>query len=168
MSVKKLCANAMLAALLFTVYFLFSQILYLEFVTFTVIVYAMNLPKLNSLWVVIGFVSLVWLIYGIGIWSIMYMIIYPLFVIIIRLLRRLLSKSLYFIAIFAFFMGLFIGNLIDLPFLLFSPALTMAYLLIGFKTTLVQGGIAFLVILLLYEPLTVQFNKLIEKGEIYA
>ena len=167
MNIKRLCTNAILASMLFAIYFIFSQILYLEFVTFTVILLSLNLPKWNSLWIVITFVLLVWLSYGIATWSLMYIIIYPGFVLILRLLSKQLKDRLYLIATFAFFMGFLVGNLIDLPFLLFSKEVTIMYVIVGFQTTLIQGGIAFLSILLLYEPIAKQLNRLIEKGDIY-
>jgi len=98
----------------------------------------------------------------------MYIIIYPLFALLLKLFKKLLSKSTYYVAIFAFIMALLVGNLIDLPMLLFSKAVTIAYIIIGFKTTLIQGGTAFVLILMVYEPLSLQFNKLIEKGDIYV
>jgi len=168
MSIKRLCANAMLACLLFSVYFMFSQILYLEFVTFTIILFCLNIPKWDSIWIITTFVLLIWLVYGISMWSFMYIIIYPLFALLLKLFKKLLSKSIYYVAIFAFIMALLVGNLIDLPMLLFSKAITIAYIIIGFKTTLIQGGIAFVLILLVYEPLSLQFNKLVEKGDIYV
>ena len=167
MSIKRICTNAILASMLFAIYFIFSQILYLEFVTFTVILLALNLPKWNSLWIVITFVFLVWLVYGIATWSLMYIVIYPGFTLILLLLRKQLSGRIYLTAIFAFFMGLLIGNLVDLPFLLLSKEVTLMYVIIGFQTTLIQGAIAFMSILLLYEPLAKQLRKLIEKGEVY-
>jgi len=167
MSIKKICANALLASLLFALYFIFSQILYLEFVTFTVILFALNLPRWNALWIVMTFVMLVWLSYGIATWSLMYIVIYPTFVIILKLLKKQLTGKLYLTAAFAFMMGLLVGNMVDLPFLLFSKEVTLMYIIMGFQTTLIQGGIAFLGILLLYEPLAKQLSKLIEKGKIY-
>ena len=158
----------MLAALLFGVYALFSNVLYLEFVTITIILYAINIPKWDSLIIVSVFVLLIWLCYGISPWSAMYMVIYPLFALVLKLLSKQLKKSIYLIAFFAFFMALCAGNLIDLPFLLLSREVTIMYFLIGIKTTLVQGGLAFIEVLILYEPLSQQFIKLIEKGDIYV
>jgi len=168
MSIKGITANAMLAGMLFAVYFCFSQILYLEFVTFTVILLALTLPKYNSLWVVITFVLLVWLVYGISLWSVMYIFIYPLFTIVLKLLSPILRKSIYYVAGIAFIMGLLVGNLVDLPFLLFSKEVTMMYVIIGFKTTLVQGVIASISVLIMYEPLAKQLSRILQKGAIYA
>ncbi len=168
MSIKRLCANAVLAALLFAVFFMFSQILYLEFVTLTIILLALNIPKYNSIWIVTTFVVLVWLVYGLSLWSFMYIIIYPGFTLLLKALKPLLSKSVYFIAIFGFLMALLAGNLIDLPFLLFSKEITLFYVLMGFRTTLIQGGIAFLAVLFLYEPLAASLQKILNKGDIYA
>ena len=98
----------------------------------------------------------------------MYMIIYPSFVLLIKAGKKILVRNIYLTAIFAFIMGLLVGNLVDLPFLLFSKEVTMAYIIIGFQTTLAQGCVAFLSVLLLYEPLACLLNKLIEKGEVYV
>ena len=44
------------------------------------------------------------------------------------------------------------GQLVDLPFLLFSKTITMLYLVMGLKTSLIQGCLTFIVTLFLWEP----------------
>lgn len=159
--------NALLASMLFAIYLVFSQVLYLEFVTFTIILISLCIPKWDNVWIVVTFVILVWLTYGISIWSIMYLIIYPGFALLLNLLKGILTKNIYHIAIAAAIMGFLAGNLIDLPLLLFAKEIVIAYWLIGLKTTLIQGVIAFITVLLLYEPMAKNLKKLILKGTIY-
>ena len=167
MSIKRISLCAILAALLFVIYMSFSQILYLEFVTFTIVLFALNIPKWDNVWIVCVFVCLIWLVYGIGPWSLMYMIVYPGFTIILSLLKPLIKKHIYLIALLAFIIGLLAGNLIDLPFLLISKEVTVVYILMGIKTTIIQGLIAFITVLLIYQPLANNLEKLIENGRIY-
>ena len=44
------------------------------------------------------------------------------------------------------------GQLVDLPFLLFSKTITILYLVMGLKTSLIQGCLTFIVTLFLWEP----------------
>lgn len=167
MNVKTICINSMLGALLFAIYFTFSQILYLEFVTFTIILFAMCLPKYNSVIVTVIFVFLVWFAYGIGTWSMMYMIIYPGFSYLFCLSRKRIKNNLWLLASCGFIMGLLAGNLVDLPFLLIAKEITPIYILLGLQTTLTQAAIAAISIIILYEPLSNVLTNLLESKNIY-
>lgn len=167
MKVKTLTVNAMLGALLFAIYFTFSQILYLEFVTFTIILFAMCTPRYNSVMITVIFVFLVWFAYGIGIWSLMYMIIYPGFALLFCLLRKVLKNNLWLLAFSAFMMGLLAGNLIDLPVLLMAKEITPFYILLGLQTTITQGAVAAIAIIILYEPLSSSLERIINSNQVY-
>lgn len=167
MSVKRITTNAILSALLFTVYLLFSQILYVEFVTFTVVLYALNLPRKDAVAVVATFVVLVWAVYGVSPWSIMYLFVYGGFTWLLSLMRNWLDHNEYRVAVAGFIVALLAGNLIDLPMLLISKEVTIAYIVLGLKTTLVQGTIAFTVLLLMYRVVQKNLVYLIKKGKVY-
>ncbi len=167
MTIKKLSLNAILASLLFVVYLTFSQILYLEFLTFSIILISLNVPRKDAILIVVTFVILVWLVYGINLWSLMYLIIYPGFAFLISVSKKIIKKSEYYVAITGFTFALLAGNLIDLPFILFSKELTLIYLVLGFKTTLVQAVICFTTILIIYQKFESLFISLLKKGKIY-
>ena len=48
--------------------------------------------------------------------------------------------------------ALFLGQLVDLPFILFDKRLTILYILMGLKTSIIQAGIVFLEFVFLYDP----------------
>ncbi|MFV0498466.1 MAG: hypothetical protein ACK5NF_00280 [Bacilli bacterium] len=160
MKIKSMSLNAMLSAMLFTIYFIFSQILYLEFVCFTIIILSMTLPKFHSVIVSVIFVFLVWLSYGIGVWTIMYIIIYPGFAFMLSLIKDQIKNKLSLVATCGFIMALLVGNLIDLPMLLFSKEITIMYVILGLKTTLIQATICCVSLILFYDPI---FNFLNSK-----
>jgi hypothetical protein len=167
MSVKRITTNAILSALLFTIYLVFSQILYLEFVTFTIVLYALNLPRKDAVAVVSTFVILVWAVYGVSPWSLMYLVVYGGFAWLLSIMAKWLNSNDYRVAGAGFVVALLAGNLIDLPMLLISKEVTIAYIVLGLKTTLVQGTIAFSALLLMYRLIQKNLVYLIKKGNIY-
>ena len=57
-----------------------------------------------------------------------------------------------FVPFYGAFFSFLTGQLVDLPFLLLSDTVTVLYMLMGLKTSLIQGCLTFLVLLFLFEP----------------
>ena len=57
------------------------------------------------------------------------------------------------------FLSFLTGQLLQLPFMLFSKKVTLIYIIMGLKTSIIQGVLSFLVCWLLFE----RVNRILEK-----
>jgi len=79
MSTKRLCRIAILAALEFVIFYSLSNILYIEAITLTIITVALALDKSEAILSSIVFGCILILYMGLTPWTIMYLMIYPLY-----------------------------------------------------------------------------------------
>ena len=93
------------------------------------------------------------LLHGIMLWNIAYLIIFPTYALLFSLSRNWLRKHEGIIPFYCACFSFLCGQLVDLPFLLFDARVTMLYVLMGMKTSLIQAGLTFIAALFLYEPL---------------
>ncbi len=152
-SVRELWVISIMAcseAVLFTV---FSQVLYLEGITMTVhlfsCVFDCRTPFLAA--VVYGFVNM--LFHGVTPWTMIYLLIYPVYTLIIYGCRALIAHRVVLWSVLCGFLSFLTGQLLQLPFLLVSKTVTAIYLLIGLKTSLIQGCLSAVLCFLLFQPL---------------
>ncbi|MCR5272749.1 MAG: hypothetical protein K6E13_07190 [Lachnospiraceae bacterium] len=112
-TVKDIATIGMMAAMLETVKFVFQSIPNVEFVTLFIILFTLYLgPKtLVSVWAFVGLECVVW---GFGLWTIMYFYIWPILVILTLLLRK--STSSWPFVVLATCFGLFFGALCTIPY----------------------------------------------------
>ena len=92
MKVKDLCLIAAMAAIEMVVFTSFSFVLYLECITFTIILFAMTFTRKQAVFAAIVFTILNLSIQGVTPWSMMYCLIYPLYSFLIATLRPFLNK----------------------------------------------------------------------------
>lgn len=163
MKTKQLTRIAFLACILMVSYLSFSQILYLEVVTFVTMVIAVCFPLKESLWAALIFGLLVILFQGLFIWNVMYAVIFPIYVLIAYILRKKLLQYNSLAIIVGFCFSFLLGQLLDLPFLLFSKEVTYLYWLMGLKTSLIQGVLSAVQATFLFEPFCARINMI--KGE---
>ena len=142
MKTKELTISAMLTMVLYGAYILFSQVLYLEAVTFVTLLIALLFPLKISVLAAFSFGILNILLNGLFPWTIMYLILFPLYMLIGNKLKNKILSSELMMVIVVFLFSFLLGQLVDLPFVLFSGKLTAIYLLLGFKTSLIQGFIS--------------------------
>lgn len=154
MKVKQLTKIAFMSAIMVCVFQAFSHILYLELITFTIVFYSMHAERKEAVLSCVIFACLNMLFLGITPWSCMYLIIYPLYALIVSLLQSFFNKHLLCLCLVCGFLSFLCGQLLDLPFLLFSKQITLLYWLSGLKTSCIQGVLSFLSCLFLYEPLS--------------
>ena len=111
---KDIATIGIMAALLEVVKIALQSIPNVELVTFLIIVFTLYLgPKaLVAVWAFVGMEIVHW---GFGLWTAMYIYIWPLLVVIVLLFRRFRSKWPYII-ISALF-GLFFGALCAVPYI---------------------------------------------------
>lgn len=139
MKVKEITLCAMLCMIMYGSYILLSGVLYLEAVTFTTILIAVLFPLKLSLTAAFCFGLINILLQGIFPWSIMYLIIFPLYVLVAYRLRESIITSELVQVVICFLFSFLIGQFADLPYILFSGKITIVYMLIGLKTSLIQG-----------------------------
>ena len=155
MKVRELCFIAIMAAIEMVVFTSFSFVLYLEFITFTIIVFAMVFSKRAAIFssIVFGMLNMI-LIQGITPWSICYLLIYPCYSWMISSFKKYLSCHFMVLCLACGFFSFLSGQLLQLPFLLFSKYVTVFYLIIGLKTSLIQGTISGISCFILYKPIS--------------
>ena len=158
-ALQDLTALAVFAALLIAVQVGFSFLPNIELVTLLVILMTKRFgwKSMLSVWV---FVLVEGLIYGIHIWWINYLYIWPLLVILVLLFKKL-DHPLPF-AILAGGYGLLFGTLCSIPYF-FTGGLGagFGYIISGIPFDLIHCISNFLLVLLLYKPLTFTLNKIL-------
>lgn len=164
MSVKEMTRVSLLATLLFIIYSCGSWMMYVELFNFTILLFSVNLPKKQSFLVVLLFCFLLILVYGLQLWTIMYVLVFPTYTWIYHLIGKKL-RSEYSLAVLGFILAFLCGTLIDLPFIIISGMTSKALLirlLLGFQASLGNGLSTFLATLFLYQPLSTIIQKCIK------
>lgn len=154
MKAKQLTKIAFMAASMICVFQAFSHILYLELITFTIVCFAMNTSRKEAVLSCVIFACLNMLFLGVTPWTCMYLMIYPLYAWFIASNQSFFRRHLFCLCLVCGFLSFLCGQLLDLPFLLFSKHVTLLYWISGLKTSLIQGILSFLACLFLYEPLS--------------
>ncbi|MFR2885718.1 MAG: cytochrome B [Merdibacter sp.] len=85
--------------------------------------------------------------------NIAYLIIFPAYGLLFSSCRGFLSRHPGCIPFYGAFFSFLTGQLVDLPFLLLSDTVTVLYMIMGLKTSLIQGCLTFLTLLFLFEPI---------------
>lgn len=154
MNVRQMAHIALMGAILYAVFQAFSNILYLEMITFTILCFAHTFTRKEVVISCVLFACIQILLNGLTLWNVAYLLIFPLYGWIFSKSRDLLKNHLWANALLSGFFSFLTGQLVDLPFLLFSKTVTMLYMLMGLKTSLIQGCLTFIVTLFLWEPVT--------------
>lgn len=161
MSVKAMTRVALLATLLFIIYSAGSMVMYVELFNFTVLLYGVCLSQKQSFGAVFVFCFLLLLVYGVQIWALMYLIIFPIYALIYHQIGKW-TQSEYILACCGFILAFLCGTLIDLPFILMSGLTSKALiirLVLGFQASLGNGICTFLATMFLYQPLSRTIKK---------
>ena len=160
LSVKELCVISIIACIEAVVFTSFSQVLYLEAITLTILMFAVVFKARIAFMgaVVYGLVNMV--INGITPWTMMYFLIYPCYTMLVILMKPLLKNHVIGYSILCGLLSFLTGQLLQLPYLLFSSTVTAFYLLAGMKTSLIQGGLSVVLCFVLFQPLKVVLEKI--------
>ncbi len=151
MTVKSVAKIAMMASIQAAVFTIFSQVLYLEGITFTVCLFACVFTRKESVLASLVFGLTNCLIQGITIWSLMYVVIYPAYSYLIATWRDSLLKRRVLLIVIVGFFSLLTGQLLDFPFILFSKTVTIFYIIMGLKTSIIQGMLSAILTILLFD-----------------
>lgn len=161
MDTKSLCMTALLGGILFLSFSLCSSILYLEVITLTLVVVSMYFRKdIVLLSIVVFSICLVTNI-GFSIYTCMYLAVYVLYGIFTLKLKPYLMNHPNILYLYIGFLSFMTGQILELPFLLVSKKVTIIYILLGLKTSLIQGGISFIAAMLLYDKIYGSLNRIL-------
>ena len=163
MTVKQLARIALMAAMMQVVFTMFSGILYLEAITLTVAVIAVVFPRKEAVLAALVFTLTNMLIQGVSVWTFAYCLIYPVYALIFSLARNVILKHWGLAVVMVALCSFATGQLLDLPFILFSPKVTMIYVLLGLKTSFLQGALSALEALFLFDPLVDRLTRIERK-----
>lgn len=141
----------------------------IETTTFWIIMFTLYFGR-KIFFVIPAFIAIEGVLYGFGIWWIMYLYVWPLLVLLTFLLKKYDSKMTW--CIFSWIFGLSFGALCSLPY--FFVGNTDFSLESGFKTAfawwvagipwdIMHGAGNFIVMFLLYRPITNVMKKTLKK-----
>ena len=160
MSAKDITRIAVLSAILFIVYYLGSTLMYVSITNFVMLLYGVYVKRKNAYITLIVFCFLVMLLYGFGMWVIMYFVLFPQYILIYSALYKR-CKSEYVLAFVGAFLTFICGTLIDLPFII-STGLgghaLVVRLVLGFETDLGSTLCTLFGVLFLLKPLKRAFK----------
>lgn len=165
MNTKQLATVSLLVACMFVAYTLFSSVLYLEVITFTTVLIACLFPLKLSMMASFCFGLLHIVLNGVFPWTVMFIAIFPLYSFLGYTLRHQLIHNGVLTILIGFLFSFLIGQLVDLPFLLFSGKITVLYIIMGLKTSLLQGLMSAFLYAFLFEKVYVRIDKAL-KGKI--
>lgn len=162
MDTKRITHGALLAAILYAVYFMGSFVPYLELVSFVILLYGTSLPRNLAWYSALVFSILVILTKGLAPWSLMYIVVFPQYVLIYNFISKK-TTSEYAYAFFGAILSFFMGSLIQLPYFL-TAGLGVKELwvtiLLGFQVSIINAVCTVIATLFLYKPL----NKVLKKS----
>lgn len=144
---------AFLSAMLACIFQMFANILYVEMITFTILLFACVFSRRDVILACIVFGCINMFIQGITIWSFLYVLIYPMYALLFASIKKICLKHPFLLALVCGLCSCFTGLLLDLPYLLFSDKVTLVYLVMGLKTSLMQGILSFVICMFLFDPL---------------
>lgn len=153
---------AMLAGLLVISKEILSFLPNIELVSFLLIIYTLTLGVKLTIFTAIIFASVQMLLYGIGIWTPMYFIVWPLLVLFTQLLRKWLTTEFH-LAIFSGLFGLIFGLLFSVPYFLIDWHTGLSYFLKGIPFDLIHSIGNYLVMLVLYQPVYRAFSRMAKR-----
>lgn len=129
-----------------------------ELVTLLIILYTLFLGW-KALIAVFAFVGVECLVWGMGIWIIMYLYIWPFLVILTLLLRK--QESMWVFGMLAGFFGLFFGALCSIPYF-FIGGIHMAFTwwVSGIPYDILHGVSNFILCMVLFVPLRAALRRI--------
>lgn len=164
--VKRIVLISALAATIFAAQIGLAFIPNVELVTLLFLLVALHLPPLDALAISMVFVVLEALVWGLGDWVIGYLWIWPLWMVIVILFRRINGIKADRWALLGGLFGLLFGFLFSLQHaLLYGPSMGVAYWIRGISFDIVHGISNYILILLCLVPLHTAFSTLMRRWE---
>lgn len=150
-SVKDIAGIGMMTAMLEAVKIALQAVPNVELVTLLIILFTLFLgwKTLIAVWAFVGIECVVW---GIGLWTIMYVYIWPILVLFTLLLKKANSHWVY--CFLSGFFGLFFGAFCSIPyFFIGGPSMAVSWWISGIPYDILHGISNFVVCLVLFRPL---------------
>lgn len=166
MKAKDITLIAILSASLTAGKFVLSAVPNVEIVTFLFIIYTVVFGQKRAIFTSVVFTTTEILIYGFGTWLLGYYILWPTLILVTHLLKRTVNSEYCFAAIaaiFGFTFGLFFA-LFESIF--YGIGYAIPYWISGIPFDIVHGVSNFIIVLVLYKPLTRTINTAKEKMHI--
>lgn len=160
MRVRELCFVAVIGAIEAVVFTSFSFILYLECITFTVLVFSMTFQTKQAVLGAIVFTIINLTMQGVTPWSMMYCLIYPTYSLLIGTCKNILDKHFICTVVLCGILSFLTGQLVQLPFMMFSSKITIIYILVGLKASLIQGTVSAAFCFVCYKPVVSVLKRL--------
>lgn len=157
-SVKDIAVIGMMTAMLEAVKMALASVPNVELVTLLIILFTLFLgwKTLIAVWAFVGIECVVW---GIGLWTIMYIYIWPLLVLFTLLLKNV--KASWPFWFLSGFFGLFFGAFCSIPyFFIGGPSMAISWWISGIPYDLLHGGSNFLIAMVLFHPMNAMLKKL--------
>lgn len=157
-AVKDIVICGLFAAVLLVTQVTLAALPNIELVSLLVIVYTLIFGK-KTIPIIYIFALLEGLLYGFGIWWVMYLYVWTILYFIVRLFRQ--NESSLFWAVVGGFFGLIYGVLCSIPYFIAGGVGTgFAWWIRGIPYDLIHGVGNFIVILVLFKPIYISLKKL--------
>lgn len=166
----RLILIGLLSALLVVVQVALAAIPNVELVSFLFLMYAITLPLSMSLSIAVVFVTLQALVWGMGDWVIGYYWIWPFWVVLIHLLKRVNKTNEFRWAILSSIWGFLFGILFAINHgILYGLNFSIAYWIKGISFDIIHAISNYIVIIVLFVPTQKLFERLVNtfKGNHY-
>lgn len=148
-STRNMVIYAMLAAITVISKEVLAFLPNIELVSFLLILYALHFDLKGSVLIAILFSFLQMLLYGVGMWTPMYFIVWTLLVVVVYGMKKMLCTETR-CAVFSGIFGLSFGFLFSLPYFLISIRVGWIYYLKGIPFDLIHGLGNYILMLVLY------------------
>lgn len=155
---KEIVVTGVMAATLEAAKISLSFLPNVELVTLLIILYTLFFGW-KSIMAVFAFVGIECVVWGVGLWTVMYLYIWPLLVLLTLLLRR--RRSMWVFAVLSALFGLFFGALSALPYLFIGGVpMAVTWWIAGIPYDMVHCVSNFILCMVLFSPLRAVLAKL--------
>ena len=142
---------ALLGAILYVVQIGLSFIPNLELVSFLICIYALLFGK-QTFWMILVFNLFEGIQWGFGVWWISYLYVWPLLLLIVLLLKKMIKEEFILWAIILGIWGLIFGSLFAIAYIPVDPHYALTYWISGLPWDVWHGGCNFVVMLIAGKP----------------
>ncbi len=150
--VKNIVYCAICSAILVASKEIIAVIPNVELVSFLLIMYALFLPLKMSVSIAFIFCSLQMMLYGIGIWTPMYFIVWISLCVLTYIFKNKLNSNAR-CALYSGFFGLIFGFLFSIPYFIISIQTGYIYFINGLVFDVIHAISNYIIMTILYEPL---------------
>lgn len=154
-----------MGAMLYAVQAALSFLPNIEIVTLLIVIFTKNLGK-DGITACFVYVALNAVFSGIGLWWATYLVVWPLFALMVYKLRKINEWLIW--AIINGFFGLCFGAFFALPYVVVSPSYALTYWTSGLQFDVIHCIGNFTAALLLGKPIETAFRRVIAIGTLHS